>query len=247
MVFENTRGALFKIKNDIKRYLFLFTAVTQLLYIAYLITALAVPVGSRWISGVTLAVCLLYFVFFIAFERRESITRTVRRSVKRAYKWTKLTIKAVSLSITVYGIVVTMQSIATTSTVVLLIIQAFTIILWVIQAIFELVKVFAVAEIELLGEAFSRDTEALKRPIEAVRHPIRTAGGFLGRIFGRDRGADDDTEEQSAESTREQRRARRLDDAVASFKQYRREKKQMRKQERKNKETAEEGSDAVHR
>ncbi len=254
MILENTRGALFQIKKDIKKYLFIFTLTTQLLYIAYLIAALVVPVGSRYISGATLAVCAAYLVFFIVTERKDAIARMTRRRVKRAYKWTKLAIKAVSLANTVYGIIITMQSVATTSTVVLLIIQAFTLILWVIQAIFELLKVFVIAEIDMLSEAFARDAEAIKRPIEAVKHPIKTAGGFLGRIFGRDKGAEVGADDSSAEPSAESRRARRLDDAVADYKQYREERKQRRREEKREKrqakraeDTSSERSDTVHR
>lgn len=245
MLFENTRSALYATKEDVKRYAMILSLSTQVLYIIYLIAALILPIGSRYISGVTLGLCAAYLAFYI-YSQCGTVGRLARRRAKRAYKWSRLTVKAVSLANTVYGIVIAVRQSATTGIVIMLVVQIFTVVLWVLETLLELIKVFVVGRIDLLSEAFSRDAEAIKKPVEAVRHPIRTASGFLGRVLGRSgtTGENADGSEENIETesepepqmTRaERRRERRLADAVGRYRLHREEKKRAKKASKANK------------
>lgn len=258
MLFENTRSALYATKEDVKHYAMILSLSTQVLYIIYLIASLIIPIGSRYIGGVTLGLCASYLAFYI-YSQRETVGRLTRRRAKRIYKWSRLAVKAVSLANTVYGIVIAAQRPATTGIVIMLIVQIFTIVLWVLETLLELIKVFVVGRIDLLGEAFSRDAEAIKKPVEAVRHPIKTASGFLGRVFGRPGAADEtvygtdedadieiecDTEPKMTRA--ERRRERRLADAVGRYRLHREEKKRAKKAARKSKKNAAENDENIY-
>ena len=71
-MFDYTMTAVEKIKKDFQKIIFACSVLVQGLYVAYLITALALSIGSTVINGVLLGICAPYLAFYIVMFFREN-------------------------------------------------------------------------------------------------------------------------------------------------------------------------------
>lgn len=216
-MLDYTLSAIDKIVKDLKRISYCFTLLMQLLYISYLIYAIAAPSG---ILAVNIVLCLLsvaYLIFYLITQGSEK--KRVKHAyyqTKRAFKWFKLAIKAFTLGIALYGIYATVNEANITPLSVIL--TALMVVAWTLQVILEAVLFFIIKEKDLLLTAINADIEAFKRPINIVN-------GFVDKLKG-----------ESAEAPALQSKNRiMLDNMVAQKREKKREEKRLRREIRRNK------------
>ena len=173
-MFIYTRAYFQKLIDDFKLAGYLFNVLTPLVYIVYLIYALSVNVGYAWANITLLAVTVLYLVFYIStYDLKEKSVKATKKTVRHIYKGIKLSVGAMTLGITFYGIYVASQQTSTLSVVL----SCFMAVFWVLQAGIELITYFIEYQTTLFMAALEADKDNLIKPITAV-------GNFVKRVTG---------------------------------------------------------------
>ena len=90
-MFIYTRAATLKIYDDLKKFLFIFSASMQALYIGYLIYALAVGAGLLFVNIALMALSASYLTFIIVQQVKQK--KLPKRKSPRYYLATKPNLK----------------------------------------------------------------------------------------------------------------------------------------------------------
>ena len=222
-MFTYTKVAVDKIKQDFKRFIFIWNILTQVAYILYLIYALVKyaileNTSSLVVNIVLLIVALLYFVVFIIalVDSRNQGKKRVKKVAKKIFTRTKQLIKLFNIGVMLYGGYYTANQV----TVLSVILSAFMIVGFVLQVIFEVIYHFVVKQLDFIATAVKTDFEEMKKPVKEV-------GNFFKKIAG-----------QTVEEQREEKSKNRLwlDENVEKFKAERKAEKLRKKQMQKRKQ-----------
>ena len=164
-IFIYTRAATLKIYNDLKRFIFIFSASMQALYIGYLVYALAVGVGILFVNIALMALSVAYLAFMtVQHVRQSKLPKNTVEKVGKAYRWSRICIKAFTLGATLYGIHIA----ATKVNTVTVILAALTAIAWMMSVLFELVKIIFERYYELIESAFAKDMYPIKKKLSIL-------------------------------------------------------------------------------
>ena len=169
-MFNNTLKTLRGVLNDITRLLTVITVASQLITIGYFSYSSAVGNGYLPVNITLIAVSAVYLVLYLASKIRKENTRLkkVRKRARRITKAVKLTLKALTLSVTVYGIYL-----AGDADGISIILATLSIIFWIIQTLFEIIRYYGEIKFEELRESLRRDFEEIKAPAENVINAAR--------------------------------------------------------------------------
>lgn len=207
-MLDYSRAALKQIEKDFKYLLYYFTVMGLIIYLVYVVYALATDAGllpiNLLLGGVTLAY-LIYYVARFGKEQEEV------QSAGRRYRIFKLLMKAISLITTVYGIYNTASEVSVLS----VIFAGLMAVAWVLQIVFEAVSYFVRSRLQLIIEGIEADVENMIRPITAARD-------FARKIVGKE-----PTEKKEPSKMREM-----LESGVLEIRIKRAEKKAQRRLDR---------------
>ena len=206
-MLDYTKTAIDKIIADFKKFIFLFSVVTQVCTIAYLVYSVFANNGPLWANIPLLLLSVTYFVFFLVLSRKDAdkVMRKRKAMLRHIFNRSKLFIRLFTMAILVYGVFTTTGNAQPLSVVLL----AFTLVGWVLQVLFELVTSIVESRAELL-------MEALKADYEEFTAPVRKVGSFFNRLAGKE-------VEETAEPTKtrvmldkkvQQRREQRRDEKL---------------------------------
>ena len=183
-MFDYTRSILDKIVNDIKKTARAFMIFTQTATIAYLIYSLIAPVGKLWVNILLLALSVIYFIIYIAltsekWDDTKAETTKKRRALAKArniFARSKLVVNFFPMVGVVYGL----ASASTHATPISTILSLLPVLGWVLQFIFEILRMLIDKYKALLGYAVRKDTEGIVKAYNAVskfmgKPPMETA------------------------------------------------------------------------
>ncbi len=175
-MFVYTRAYFKKLVDDIKTVGYIFNIASPLIYIAYLIYAMFVPVGYLWANIILLALTLSYLVFYlITYDIKEKTFKSKKKNIRHIYKGTKLTVTGMTLGITIYGIYVA----STHTTAVSIVLSCFMALFWIGQLIIELMTYVIEYQTALFLAALEADKDNLMKP-------ITTVGNFVKKVAGKE-------------------------------------------------------------
>ena len=164
-MFIYTRAATLKIYDDLKKFLFIFSASMQALYIGYLIYALAVGAGILFVNIALMALSASYLTFIIVQQvKQKKLPKDTVGMVGKAYRWSRICIKAFTLGATLYGIHIAASKVNT----VTVILAALTTIAWMMSVLFELIKIIFERYYELIESAFAKDMYPIKKKLSIL-------------------------------------------------------------------------------
>ena len=183
-MFDYTRSILNKIVNDVKKTARAFMIFTQAATIAYLIYSLIAPVGKLWVNIPLLALSVIYLIIYIAltsekWDDTKTETTKKRRALAKArniFARSKLIVNFFPMVGVVYGL----ASASTHATPISTILSLLPVLGWVLQLIFEILRMLIDKYKALLGYAFNKDTEGIVKAYNAVskfigKPPMETA------------------------------------------------------------------------
>lgn len=183
-MFDYTRSILDKIVNDIKKTARAFMIFTQAATIAYLIYSLIAPVGKLWVNIPLLALSVIYFIIYIAltsekWDDTKAETTKKRKTLAKArniFARSKLVVNFFPMVGVVYGL----ASASTHATPISTILSLLPVLGWVLQFIFEILRMLIDKYKALLGYAVRKDTEGIVKAYNAVskfmgKPPMETA------------------------------------------------------------------------
>jgi hypothetical protein len=176
MIFKHTRAAINDTLSEIKAFVKVFGIVSSLIYIGYLAYALIVKTGNFYVNATLLAISTVYFIFSLFTSgKKGKKMKMAKRITRRFAVWSKLLIKAYTLGVAVYGIVLSSGKSSTLS----IILTVLMIVFWVIQLLAEIIVFYAERKVDVFVAAFSMDKEVVDKPMRAV-------GNFVKKITGRE-------------------------------------------------------------
>jgi hypothetical protein len=223
-MFIYTRATLDKIVSDLKRSVDISNIVGQLVYVLYLIYAIFAPVGFVYLNAFLLIASLVYFVIYIVYyKKNDKLSKDVKATARHTFKWIKLSSKALTLAITLYGV----YSMTNHLTAFSIILTTLTIIVWILNLSIELITIAVEHYTAMLKEALAADVGELARPVQAVSSVVK-------KIVGINTPDTDSSREPSS----------RLKSLVGKFKEkkakQKKEKEALREQKKKEQESVKE-------
>ena len=166
-----------EIVDDVKRAAFILNVLFQITYITYLIYALAVGAGFLWANIIFGVLSVGYFVFYLlTYGKNDRTSRKVKSDVKHVKKWTVLTVKLVTIALTVYGIYIA----TTRMNFISVSLAVFSIVVWGIQLVIEIIGLIIEDKKELIMTGFYKDMEPFIKAKSAV-------DGVVGWIKGEEK------------------------------------------------------------
>ena len=114
-----------------------FSNLLILLTIIYLIISINNNIGNYNINIISLIITTMYLLFKIVMDKKDINNNNSKKLLKKLYKWSKLLIKALTLFISIYGIIYSTSQVNVLS----LIITIFMINLWILQVLSEVIVI----------------------------------------------------------------------------------------------------------
>ncbi len=175
-MLDYTKAALTKTINDTKKIAYFCSISTQLIYIAYLIYALCAGVGFSAVNIILLVLSVLYVGYYsLTLYPRGKKERRARYDARRIYKYTKLTLQALTLIFMIYGIFMASSEKST----VTIMFAAVSLVFWILSLLLEVTIAVLNSYKDLLIEGLKADLEVITKPIDAAK-------GFVRRITGKE-------------------------------------------------------------
>ena len=169
-----TRAVINESIKDLKKFLFAFSLITQLLYVGYLLYAIIADLGLIYLNIVLGVISLAYLVFFVVTHGAED------KNVKRLAYITrhtktiiKLVINAFTLAVAVYGIYIS----ATNTNAISLMLTILMIVFWCVQVVLEVVVFFFEHKKNLFLAGLQKDIEPFANAVNAVGNVVRRVAG----------------------------------------------------------------------
>ena len=174
-MFIYTRATLDKIVSDLKRTVDISNITGQLVYVLYLIYAIFAPIGFVYLNAFLLGASLVYFVIYIVYYKKsDKLSKEVKTTARHTFKWIKLSSKALTLAITLYGV----YSMTNHLTAFSIILTTLTIIVWIINLSIELVTIAVEHYTAMLNEALAADVGEITKPVVAVGSVVKKIVGI---------------------------------------------------------------------
>lgn len=213
-MFEYSRAAFGKVVSDIKKLVYACDIAAQSVMIVYLIYAILTPAGKMWANIPLLVLCVGYFLFFLISTKGKFDYRfdSTQKKVGKFVRYSKLLIKFCTLGVTLYGIYIA----TTRPTAPAVILAALSIVGWLLQIIFEVIKLIVENLYDLAKEAVSADVEEIMRPVTTVKNFFKKS-----------------PEQETDEPKEKTKRRLWLDEKVSKLREEKRAKKDAEKQAKK--------------
>lgn len=173
-MLKYTVAAWHKIIDDLKRLFFIFNLVSLGFFTVYAVYYL---ITERGVVAVNIAIALIsvaYMVYSVfTYLNAEKADKKQGKWANRIYKWSKISVNALSLAYMIYTVYYLAGNITLTS----LMLTAFSAISWVLQVVLQLSLQFVEARGELLIDGIEAD-------FEKVIDFKRGVGNIIKRVRG---------------------------------------------------------------
>ena len=164
MMLKNTQ-------RDLTTFGYILGLISQTFALAYLVFALIFSVGNVIANSVVLTVSAVYFGIYIALRGTDDRKmRRFRNYSKHTASAVKLVSSALTLGVSIYGIIIAAYTLSVPTLLLAVANAAF----WVLRVIVELVSYYVDTRIELFTSALTADFEFVSKPIGIAKNAIRT-------------------------------------------------------------------------
>ena len=168
-MLKYTRAAVSRIVIDIRLLAHIANVVMQSLMIAYLVFSILTERGSLLINAILSALTAANLVFYlITYRRSGREAKRLRKRVSRTYVAAKLMVNIVPLASIGYSVYVGAQDVTSLA----LVLTPLMIILWILQVVFNLSRVYIENRAALFMDGIEMDMEFIKKPLAGVKNRI---------------------------------------------------------------------------
>ena len=181
-MFKYTTAAYQSVLQDLKKWSVIFTWLLFAITTGYYIYAIAMEKGYLWANILSLSIIVVYTVFDTV--TKYTNIKLVNKVSKTIFNWSRILIRAATLTLTVYGLcVATMDQINPID----IILTTLMIIMWFLSVLIEIVRNIFNSKKDLFIDAFHKDIEEIKKPITTTTNVVK-------RIFGKEVEEKEDSE-----------------------------------------------------
>lgn len=162
--------------DDVKLLYKTVTIATQVIYIAYLVAALIIPLGYPIANACLLPLSLGYFIFYLVslYSERVKKNKTAKKKVKNYYTFLKNIIQVFVISASVYDIIVSEDGKYIS---VKMLLTALMIVMFILQISLQVVTKVVEKRFQLFAEALKADLEFITKPISEGKNIARIIKG----------------------------------------------------------------------
>lgn len=173
-LFQNTRTAISKTIDEIKLFILVFTLISEVAYVGYLIYAIIAGLGNLYVNITLIAITAFYTGLYVAnHSTKDKRLKRFEKNTKHVLNWTKILAKGFEVGVIVYTIVISGNSFTPLTAVF----SVLTIIAWVVQLVLELIVMYVEARWELLYSSFMKDVEPVMHPVKTAKEWVQTNVG----------------------------------------------------------------------
>lgn len=178
-MLDYTKTAVRETIKDFKKYLYEFSLITQIVYIAYLVYATIFSV-FQIINGILLGVCIAYFLFFGCITKwGRDIDATRFQNAKKwggeIFKWTKRLIRLLTLGVSIFALFQTTKA----PTPLSIVMNAAMVVCWLLSVLLDIVFKIVQARVKFIVEGLEADWNDIVRPAKNV-------GDFFKKMTGKE-------------------------------------------------------------
>lgn len=160
--------------KDLRFFLHLFSIVTQIFYLAYIVYALITKTGVFYLNIALGVISLAYLVFFfVTYKSEDKKTKHTAYVVRHTKTITKLCINALTLGVAVYGLYLSTKSVDAISIVLVVLMIVF----WCVQVVLEVIVFFFEHKKNLIVYGLQKDIEPISNAINKVSNLARRVVG----------------------------------------------------------------------
>ena len=173
-MLNNTRATFDKILVDFKRFSYYTGILLNSVYIFSMIYAIVSDRGSLVLNIVMLAAAVGYLVFYLfTFWKNEKVNKSQKKKIKRIYRFAKLIMSFVSLTITVYGLYIAAENV----TLISLLLATMSVISWIFGATTAFIIEFIESRKNMIVTALAMDFEPITKPVSNITNAVRMITG----------------------------------------------------------------------
>ena len=181
-MLNNTRKTFDIIIRDVRNLSVVLAIIAQIVSMGYFIYCCAFGVGLvpvNILAIISTAVYLGVYIIHIR-DRKDKKVNRVRKIIRRINVYFKLVLKLLTLSFTVYGIYL-----STELDGIAIILATLSIIMWVLQTLFEVIRLYVEIRFDQIMESIREDLEFITRPVNAVKNAVHDVKEAVPNIFRR--------------------------------------------------------------
>ena len=173
-MLKYTIAAFTRIKRDLEILSKFAAILMQSFMTVYLTLAIIFDNGSRIINSVLLGLTVVHFCLYLIFDgRKTKLAKKVKGYSSKIYTYSKLALNAISLASVIYSIYASPHVISSITMVT----TPLMIVLWVLQVLFEIVKVYVSIRADLVIDGLAMDFEFVTKPFMKARNVLHD---FIG-------------------------------------------------------------------
>ena len=178
-MFDYTKAAISQTIDDLKKVFYFVGLGTQVVYIAFLVYSLIVGSGIFFINLALAALSLGYLIFYLIVTKfgkdpDAKECKRLRKTGKEAMKWTKRSLRLVTICIAFVEIFST-QTPDTLSVVL----TAFMLVGWILEIVFDLI-------VKILTSRYRFIMDGLELDIDEITKPFKNVGNFFKKMTGQE-------------------------------------------------------------
>ena len=170
-MFQKTKEALSTRLEKITRLTFVFSVITQLFYIGYLVYSVIAQKGIQIANIILTVISVVYFIFFLINERKEGKdAKEAKAKNKKFKKWGKRFVKLYTLGIALYSMYFNIVDAGILGiNWISLISNIFMIGLWFYQVYLDLLLWFIKRQIQKIKEKVGQAATGIKTKAQQVK------------------------------------------------------------------------------
>ena len=146
--------------KEVKSWYKFFKYTSLVVTTGYFIYALCVGLGNVIVNSILAAMFAAYTIFDFSTENKKEYKK-IKKSIKRSYKWSKLTLNAFTIISMIYGI----YAASTLASPLTIVVATLMVVAWGIQVIFEVLTIVVEYKVERLMECLNNDLKNIKGAI----------------------------------------------------------------------------------
>lgn len=169
-MLDNTRKMLGDTASELRLFAFLTTLISQIVTVAYLVYALICGIGIAALNIAFAAVCVAYAIISTNFFAvKDKHKKGALKDFKRGARIFKFAAKTITLTVSIYGIAISSEKVDA----IAIILATLSIVLWIIQLVFELASAYVRYKSKIFMESLRTDFAPLFSAYNKVHDTVK--------------------------------------------------------------------------
>ena len=169
-LLKQTKSTVGTILSELKLFLLVFTLVSEIIYVGYLVYAIAVGLGNLFVNLALIMLTTVYTTLYVVSQSsKDKRLKRFTGETKHVLNWSKIVVKAFDVGIIIYAIIISQDRFTPISAILAFI----TVLAWVVQLVLELTVMYFESRWKMLADAFKDDVKPILHPVETAKQALQ--------------------------------------------------------------------------